>query len=85
MKQLRYYYDPVLKSHDNRYFVDYYCSDGKTRVWAGRFNGKSYADVLIHVRNIVEKLNTPKPFFGKYGRLMTWLRWKMRIRNQKKL
>ena len=42
MKQLYYYYDAVLKYHDNRYSIDYYCSDGKTRMKIGEIKGKSY-------------------------------------------
>jgi hypothetical protein len=81
MRKIHYYYDAAVKSHDGRYSVDYYCSNGKSRVWAGRFNGKSYKDVLTHVRNIVEKLNQPKPIFGQNGRFCQWLWFMKRIRN----
>lgn len=84
MIQLKYFYDPVLKCHDNRYTVNYYCSDGKTRVWSGSINGDTYQFVLSTVTSIVNNLNKPKALFGNDGRLMTWVRWKKRIRNQKK-
>ena len=83
MKQLYYYSDAVLKYHDNRYSIDYYCSDGKTRMKIGEIKGKSYKDILTLTRNIIKKLNEPKPLFGRDGRLSDWIQWKKKIRNQK--
>lgn len=81
MGKLYYYYDPAVKSHDDRYYVDYYCTNGKTRVLAGTISGKYYTYVLSQVRNIVEKLNQPKPIFGQNGRICQWLWFMKRIRN----
>ena len=84
MKKLYYYYDPILKSHDNRYSVDYFHTDGKTTLWSGRINGDTHEEVLTNVRQMVEKLNEPRPLFGINGRLASWIHWKRQIRNQKK-
>lgn len=84
MKQLRYYYDAVLKSDEDCYIVEYYCSDGKTRLLAGKIYGQSYVNVLTDVKKIVNALNQPKPLFGRNGRIAEWIEWKMKIRNQKK-
>ena len=54
MKQLRYYYDAVLKSDEDCYIVEYYCSDGKTRLLAGKIYGQSYVNVLTDVKKIVD-------------------------------
>ena len=83
MKQLRYYYDAILKFDGERYSVDYYCSESNTRVWAGRINCDSYINALNSVNRIVISLNKPKAFFGRHGKLMSWIRWKLRIRNLK--
>jgi hypothetical protein len=81
MRKIHYYYDPIVKSNDDRYSVDYYCSNGKLNVWAGTLNGNSYSDVLLRVRNIVEKLNEPRPIFGRNGKICQWLWFMKRIRN----
>lgn len=91
MKKIYYYYDPVIMKLDNetdRYFVDYYQTDGKHSIWSGRIIEDCPLDALRNVRELrvlLSALNKQKPFFGAEGRLMFWFRWRKRIRNQKKL
>lgn len=84
-KKIYYYYNPVvkqydpdvrdvnMKSDDRRYYVDYFCSNGRKSFWAGRFNGDTPIEVLKQVRSVVEALNEPRPLFGKNGRIAQWL------------
>ena len=88
MKKIYYYYDPVVMKLDNetdRYFVDYYQTDGKHNIWSGRIIEDSPLDALRNVRKLLTDLNKQKPFFGADGRLKQWFRWRRDIRNQKKL
>lgn len=85
MVKISYYYDPIMKSYDERYYMDYYCSDGKTRLWAGRCISETPTALLKDIRNIVSGLNKPRAFFGQNGKLSQWFWWKRVIRNQKKL
>ena len=85
MCKIFYYYNPVvkqyspdvrdvnMKSEARRYYVDYYCSNGRKSFWAGRFNGDTQIEVLKKVRDVVEELNQPRPLFGKNGRITQWL------------
>lgn len=81
MGKLYYYYDPAVKSHDDRYYVDIYCTNGKKKVWAGKMYGDTPTEALGYVRKFVEKLNQPKPIFGQNGRICQWLWFMKRIRN----
>lgn len=83
MRKIRYYYDPILKSNDGRYSVDFYCTDSKVSIWSGRLNGDTYADVLIQVKDLLNSLNKPRPLFGQNGRIRQWLWWRKQIRNRK--
>jgi hypothetical protein len=83
MKKIKYYYDPILKSYEGRYYIDYYCSDGKNRLWSGRCIADTPTATLKDVRNIIAGLNKPRAFFGNCGRLEQWIWWKKQIRNQK--
>lgn len=86
MFKIFYYYNPIvkqyssddvrdvnMKSETRRYYVDYFCSNGRTSLWAGRFNGDTPTEALKKVRNVVEELNQPRPLFGKNGRIAQWL------------
>lgn len=73
---IRYYYNPVVKSDANRYYVDYFCTDGKKSIWTGRTYKDSPTAALRQVRKLVEILNKPRPFFGRDGRLAQWFWWK---------
>ena len=84
MRKIYYYYDPAVKSHDDRYYVDIYCTNGKKKVLVEKMYGDTPTEALGYVRKFVERLNRPKPFFGNWGRLSEWIRWKKKIRNQKK-
>lgn len=78
MKQLYYYYDPHLKLEDGRYSVDYFCTDSKRSVWAGRLNGDTYDEVLRNVKKFIDNLNKRRSFFE---RLMQRIWWRKRTRN----
>lgn len=84
MEKIRYYYNPILKSNDGRYTVDYFCSDGKTSIWSGSLNGNTYEEVLSKVKHYIMILNAPRPLFGRKGRIAQWFWWRKQIRNQKK-
>ena len=85
MFKIFYYYNPVvkqygsdvrdvnMKSNDRRYYVDYFCSNGRKSFWAGRFNGDTPTEALKAVRDMVDELNKPRPLFGKNGRIAQWL------------
>ena len=65
MGKIYYYYDPLVKSNDNRYgryTVDYFCTDGKKTVWAGYQAEKSPTAALEKVRKLVDALNEPRAF-----------------------
>jgi hypothetical protein len=84
MFKIFYYYNPVVKQYDfdvrdvnlkpeyRRYYVDYFCSNGRKSFWAGRFNGDTPTEALKAVRDMVDKLNQPRPLFGKNGRIAQW-------------
>ena len=78
MRKIYYYYDAVVKSHNNRYYVDYYCTNGKQKVWAGRHMGDSPTAALEFTRSLVNSLNKPRSFFGK---ICQWFWFMKRIRN----
>lgn len=85
MCKIYYYYNPYVKQYGpdvrdvnlkpecRRYYVDYFCSDGKTNFWAGCSNGDTPTEALQRAKNIVEGLNKPRPLFGKNGRIAQWL------------
>ena len=77
MKKIYYYYDPLLKSNDDlgRFAVDYYCTDGKVSVWAGRVVEDYPTAALYNVRKLVNALNEPRPFWGWDGKIMQWIWW----------
>lgn len=72
MRKIYYYYDPAVKSHDDRYYVDIYCTNGKKKVWAGKMYGDTPTEALGYVRKFVERLNRPKSLFGYNGRICQW-------------
>ena len=69
MCKIFYYYNPIVKRYSSdvrdvnmkpeyrRYYVDYFCSNGRKSFWAGRFNGDTPTEALEKVKNIVEELN----------------------------
>lgn len=76
MRKIYYYYDAAVKSYDDRYCVDYYCTNGKKKIWAGQMYGDTPTAVLEFVRKLVEDLNRPKPLIG---RICQWWLFKRRI------
>ena len=85
MKKIYYYYNPVVKSDENRqrFAVDYYCTDSKTTIWSGRIVEESPTAALYRVRQLVNALNEPRPLFGFEGRLHQWFWWQERKREAK--
>jgi hypothetical protein len=79
MVKIYYYYDPILKSEDGRYTVDYYCSDSKHKVWVGCHCGESPRDVLKFVRELVDRLNRTQTLFGSNSWICRWFRFMRRI------
>lgn len=81
MSKIYYYYNPVVKSHEerSRFFVDYYCTDGNRSVWSGRIVEDSPTAALYRVRKLVSDLNEPRSFFGWDGKLMQWIWWMRRV------
>ena len=86
MGKIYYYYDPVVQTNDyrDRFAVDYYCTDGKRSIWAGRLVENTPTAVLYRVRNLVSDLNKPRPLFGFEGRLHQWFWWRKAVRENKK-
>ena len=88
MCKITYYYDPKVKCSEiegrRRYSVDMYVTDNKRRRYAGTMNGDSPIEALKHVRNVVNRLNQPRPLFGYDGKIaqwIWWLKWMKDIRN----
>lgn len=81
MRQIVYYYDPILKSKDNRWSVYVYVSDGKKTFWEVTLNGDTYSEVLCNVRNFVNNLNKTIALFGINGKINMWFWWMKRNRN----
>lgn len=81
LRKVYYYYDPIVKCDDGRYYVDFYCTNGKKTVWTGRHIEDSPTAVVEFVRELIDKLNQPKPLFGKYGRIYQWWWFWKRTRN----
>ena len=79
MCKIRYYYDPILKSEDGRYRIDYYCSDSKRQVFVGCHCGDSPRNVLKFVSELVDRLNKNQTLFGSNGRICRWIRFMRRI------
>ena len=86
MGKIYYYYDPVVQTTDSRdrFAVNYYETNGKQKIWAGRLVESTPTAVLYRVRNLVSALNKPRPLFGWDGRIAQWFYWRAAIRNQKK-
>lgn len=72
MRKIYYYYDAAVKSHDDRYYVDIYCTNGKKKVLAGKMYGDTPTEALGYVRKFVERLNRPKSLFGCNGKICLW-------------
>ena len=81
MRKIYYYYDPVMKSEDNRCSLDVYVTDGKRTFWEATVNGDTYSEVLCNVRNFVDNLNKPRALFGINGKINMWFWWMKRNRN----
>lgn len=79
VKKIYYYYDPIVKKSEDdghyRYSVDYFCTNGKKKVFAGRFNRNSPTAALKTVQEIVCALNQPRPLFGYKGKICQWFYW----------
>lgn len=75
VRKIYYYYDPIVKSKDDRYSVDYFCTNGKKKIFAGRLNGDSPTAALKNVQKIVCALNQPRPLFGFKGKIYQWFYW----------
>ena len=86
MGKIYYYYDPVVQTDDyrERFAVNYYETNGKQIVWAGRLVESTPTAALYRVRNLVSELNKPRPLFGLDGRIAQWFYWRAAVRNQKK-
>jgi hypothetical protein len=86
MGKIYYYYDPVVQTNDyhDRFAVNYYETNGKQKVWAGRLVESTPTAALYRVRNLVSALNKPRPLFGCDGRIAQWFYWRAAVRNQKK-
>ena len=86
MRKIYYYYDPVVQTNDyrDRFTVNYYWTDGKTSLWAGRHCGTSPTATLKFVRELVDDLNEPRPLFGWEGRIALWFYWRAAVRDNKK-
>ena len=80
MFKLNYFYNPIVKSEDERYYVDIYCSNGKKIVWTGCFYEDSPIAALKFTRRFVDKLNRPRPIFGYNGRICQWLWFNKQVR-----
>ena len=85
MKKIYYYYDPVVQTNEyrDRFAVNYYETNGKQKVWAGRIVDGSPTAALYRVRQLVDALNEPRPLFGFEGRLHQWFWWQERKREAK--
>lgn len=86
MGKIYYYYDPLVQvdEFNERFAVDYYKTNGKQKVWAGRIYESTPTAALYKIRNLVNDLNKPRPLFGWTGRIVQWIYWRKAIRNQKK-
>lgn len=85
MKKIYYYYDPVVQTNEyrDRFAVNYYETNGKQKVWAGRIVESTPTAALYRVRQLVNALNEPRPLFGFEGRLHQWFWWQERKREAK--
>ena len=86
MGKIYYYYDPVVQTTDerDRFAVDYFETNGKQKIWAGRLVESSPTAALYRVRNLVSALNKPRPLFGWDGRIAQWFYWRKAVRENKK-
>ena len=75
MGKLYYYYDPIVKSGRLKYYVAYYCTNGKKKVMAGYTQGDTQIEALRNAKNIVHILNAPRPLFGYCSLMSKWLWW----------
>lgn len=72
MRKIYYYYDAAVKSHDDRYYVDFYCTNGKKKVLVEKMYGDTPTEALEYVRKFVEILNRSKSLFGCDGKICLW-------------
>lgn len=86
MGKIYYYYDPVVQTNDyrDRFAVNYYETNGKQKIWAGRLVESTPTAALYRVRNLVNDLNKPRPLFGWDGRIAQWFYWRKAVRENKK-
>lgn len=84
MRRITYYYDSLMKSSDGRYSVDYFCSDSRVSIWAGRITEDSPTEALKKAWDVVDELNKPRAFFGREGRLAQWFWWKNKTKELKR-
>lgn len=82
MGKLYYYYDPIVKSGELRYYINYYLTDGRKTISEGYIDGDTQIAALRKVKNVVHILNAPRPIFGHDGRLNRWFKWMKSIRNK---
>lgn len=75
MGKIYYYYDPIVKSGRLKYYVAYYCTNGKKKVMAGYSQGDTPIAALRIAKNIIHILNAPRPLFGQCSLMSKWLWW----------
>lgn len=90
MRKITYFYNAIVKTNENcdsnssdKYYVDIYCTNGKKRICVGQMFGVTPTDTLKLVRDLMDVLNVPKPFFGNNGQIDQWWwffkkTWRMR-------
>ena len=77
MGKLYYYYDANVEFYEDYYHIDYYCTNGKKKAWAGQIAKRSLSGALNSVKEHIDMPNQPRPLFGRNGRISQWL-WFMR-------
>ena len=82
MGKIYYYYDPIVKEEGFHYSVDYYCTNGRKKVWAGKMVGETQIAALKCVKNVVNILNMPRPIFGQCSLLSKWIWWMNMLKNK---
>lgn len=82
MGKIYYYYDPKIKRGGTHYFTDYYCTNGRKKVWAGEISRDTQTGVLKSIRHIVNVLNKPRPLFGQCSLLTKWMWWMKALKNK---
>ena len=82
MRKIYYYYDPIVKEEGFHYSVDYYCTNGRKKVWAGKMVDETQIAALKCAKNIVNILNMPRPLFGQCSLLSKWIWWMNALKNK---